>query len=383
MFNFIRRALLLFWIPFAAHAQVTSQSPAFLGTLADSGVRGATLSWLAAEPSKTNFLRINVAQLSTRNSAKAHIGPWRNNVVAGNAPFKLAQANDSSISFAQEKLSGVVLQSFVGMPAWTELDVPLLPGSYRVSVQAAAMPGCAAPEIKILVNGMPLGVAFFPTEDAAIYLSTESFDVVAESVNVVRIESAADSDGCVVNIDDLKLNEQPGIVTGSATPRAGKQGSVAGLTLAATVPGKTTIGTATRGNASATATFTAPTSDGGSPITLYTATSTPGTKTGTCAAPCTSITVTGLTNGTAYTFKVKATNAIGTGAISNASNSVTPLATLPGAPTIGTATAGNAQATITFTATAVTGGSAISTTPPHRGLVTKRARVPHRVHPSR
>jgi hypothetical protein len=59
---------------------------------------------------------------------------------------------------------------------------------------------------------------------------------------------------------------------------------------------------------------------------------------------------------------VKATNAIGTGPESAASNSVTPTAgaTAPGAPTIGTATAGNAQATVTFTAPASDGGSAIT-----------------------
>jgi hypothetical protein len=38
------------------------------------------------------------------------------------------------------------------------------------------------------------------------------------------------------------------------------------------------------------------------------------------------ITVTGLSNGTSYTFTVRATNAIGTGPASAASNSVTPVA---------------------------------------------------------
>jgi hypothetical protein len=90
----------------------------------------------------------------------------------------------------------------------------------------------------------------------------------------------------------------------------------------ATVPGAPTIGTATAGNAQATVTFTAPVSNGGSPITGYTVTSSPGgiTRTGS-ASP---ITVTGLTNGTTYTFTVTATNANGTGPASAPSNSVIP-----------------------------------------------------------
>lgn len=92
----------------------------------------------------------------------------------------------------------------------------------------------------------------------------------------------------------------------------------------ATAPGAPTIGTATAGDASASITFTAPASDGGSAITGYTLTSTPGGFTGTGGAS--PITVSGLTNGTGYTFKAKATNAIGTGPESAASNSVTPAA---------------------------------------------------------
>ena len=128
---------------------------------------------------------------------------------------------------------------------------------------------------------------------------------------------------------------------------------------AATVPGAPTIGTATAGNAQATVTFTAPASSGGSAITGYTVTSTPGGFTATGAAS--PLTVTGLANSTAYTFTVTATNGVGTSTSSAASNSVTPaVPTLPGAPTIGTATAGNAQATVTFTAPASSGGSAIT-----------------------
>jgi uncharacterized protein (TIGR02145 family) len=127
-----------------------------------------------------------------------------------------------------------------------------------------------------------------------------------------------------------------------------------------TVPGAPTIGTATAGNAQATVTFNAPASNGGSAITSYTATSTPGGFTGTLSQEGSgTITVTGLTVGTAYTFKVKATNLAGTGAASAASNSVTPFG-VPGAPTIGTATTGDSKATVIFTAPVSNGGSVIT-----------------------
>ncbi len=77
------------------------------------------------------------------------------------------------------------------------------------------------------------------------------------------------------------------------------------------------------GNASTTVSWTAP-SDGGSAITGYTATSNAGqicssTTTTTCS-------VTGLTNGTPYTFTVTATNIIGVSDPSSASSSATPAA---------------------------------------------------------
>jgi hypothetical protein len=89
-------------------------------------------------------------------------------------------------------------------------------------------------------------------------------------------------------------------------------------------PGAPTIGTATNlGTGGAVSvTFTAPASAGGSPITSFTVTSSPGSVTASGASS--PITVSGLTNGTAYTFTATATNAQGTGPASAASNSVTP-----------------------------------------------------------
>ena len=126
---------------------------------------------------------------------------------------------------------------------------------------------------------------------------------------------------------------------------------------APSVPSAPTIGTATALSATtATVSFT-PEYDGGSAITSYTVTSTPGsiTATGT-ASP---IVVSGLTTGTAYTFRVTATNSVGTGAASAASNSATTWS-VPGAPTVGTATAtGATTATLAFTA-GTTGGTPIT-----------------------
>lgn len=124
-----------------------------------------------------------------------------------------------------------------------------------------------------------------------------------------------------------------------------------------TAPDAPTIGTATAGNAQASVTFTAPSSNGGNAITGYTVTSNPGGLTGTgTSSP---ITVSGLTNGTTYTFTVTATNDIGTSAASASSSAVTP-ATVPGVPTSVLATKGNGSASVSFTAPASTGGNAIT-----------------------
>jgi hypothetical protein len=89
-----------------------------------------------------------------------------------------------------------------------------------------------------------------------------------------------------------------------------------------------TIGTATAGNAQASVTFTAPACIGGGAISSYTVFSNCGAKlTSGASSP---LVVTGLTNGTSYTFKAIATNAFGPSFPSAASNSATPVAPVTG-----------------------------------------------------
>ncbi|GAA2738938.1 hypothetical protein GCM10009867_32800 [Pedococcus aerophilus] len=131
------------------------------------------------------------------------------------------------------------------------------------------------------------------------------------------------------------------------------------------IPSAPTGVVAVRGNTTASVSWT-PGSDGGSPVTGWIVTVRTGTtvvRTEPISGSTPSTVITGLTNGTAYNFRVQAVNANGTSALSTASNTVTP-ATVPGAPTIGTALSGatggaiNAQAV--WTAPASNGGSIIT-----------------------
>ncbi len=92
-------------------------------------------------------------------------------------------------------------------------------------------------------------------------------------------------------------------------------------------PGAVSAVTAVAGDGQASVSWT-PGSTGQSAITNYTVWYSSGgayTQFSHSASTATSVTVTGLTNGTAYTFEVYAVNTQGTGPVSSPSNSVTPI----------------------------------------------------------
>ncbi|MBL8245556.1 MAG: endonuclease, partial [Rhodanobacteraceae bacterium] len=136
-------------------------------------------------------------------------------------------------------------------------------------------------------------------------------------------------------------NSQPSLPSNTVTP--------------AGAPGAPTNVVATAGNAQVSVAFGFPNANG-STITSYTAQCTGST---TFSGPTSPIVVTGLTNGTPVSCTVFATNGVSNGAASAPSNTVTP-ATVPDAPTAVVASAGSGRVTVSFSAPASNGGSAIT-----------------------
>ena len=114
-------------------------------------------------------------------------------------------------------------------------------------------------------------------------------------------------------------------------------------------PAAPAVTAATAGDRTAQLEWTAPASDGGSPVSGYLVRRWVGTTleaTTPVAASSTTLAVTGLANGTAYVFDVLAVNAAGAGAPSTPSSPVVP-STVPDAPVELRATSGAAGGPIT------------------------------------
>jgi uncharacterized protein YjbI with pentapeptide repeats len=97
----------------------------------------------------------------------------------------------------------------------------------------------------------------------------------------------------------------------TATDKYGTGPAGTATTTPATVPGPPLSVAGTSENSSVLVGWSAPTSNGGAPVTQYKVTASPGGE--TCTFATTSCTVTGLTNGSGYTFTVTASNSAGTG----------------------------------------------------------------------
>ena len=257
--------------------------------------------------------------------------------------------NDSGLSgstaytytvYAQDaagNTSPASLGSTITTPAPTDVTPPSAPTSLKATAPSstttslswtAATDNVGVTGYKVYRGGVQIGTSTTPTYSDSGLTAGTSYSYVVYALDAAGNVSAASN--------------------------------TATVTTPATVPGAPTAASAIAGDTTATVSFVAPSSNGGATITSYKVTASPGglTATGTISP----ITVSGLTNGTSYSFTVVAINSVGSSVASLPSNSVAPVhpATVPGAPTSVIAVASNTSAKLTFTAPASNGGATIT-----------------------
>lgn len=179
-------------------------------------------------------------------------------------------------------------------------------------------------------GGMTANVEFTPSSDMGAGSGTLNYTAVSNPGNYTG--SGASSPLVVTGL----ANNVSYSFTVSATNSLNftSASSAPSALIGTTVPAAPTSVSGTELDTKSVVSFTAPSSNGGLPITSYTVTSSPGNITATGSAS--PITVTGLTNGTTYTFTVTAANSNGSSLPSSPSIGVRP----SGGPDIGQAYGG-------------------------------------------
>ena len=197
------------------------------------------------------------------------------------------------------------------------------------------------PSPSATLPGAPTGVTGSPRDHGAALSWTAPTSNGGSAISAYRITPYIGSNAQTPTITDYPVTSYTVMGLNNGTAYTFRVAAINGVgtgsdssasaaitPAAAVVPGAPTGVTAVAGDSMASVGWTPPASDGGAPITSYRITpfigstgQTPITVTG---GGTTSYDVTGLTNGTAYTFRVAATNSVGTGANSSASAAVTP-----------------------------------------------------------
>jgi RHS repeat-associated protein len=319
----------------AASASVTPAGVPFAPTnvTATRGDTQATVTWTAATANGSPVTGYTVkaydgATLVSTQSAGAAATSATVTGLTNGTPYSFTVAATNTVGTGPVGTSNVVTPA--GVP-FAPSSVTATRGDTSLSLTWVA-PGA---------NGSAITGYTVKTYTGSTLVATQSAAAGATSATVTGLTNGTAYYATVVATNTVGTG--PAGTSNTVTP--------AGL------PGAPTGVTATRGDSSAVVSWTAPGSNG-SAISGYTVKAYDGATlvSSTNVGAVTSTTITGLTNGTAYTFKVAATNGVGTGADSTASSAVTPAGT-PYAPTGVTATRGDSSATVTWTAASNNGST--------------------------
>lgn len=220
-----------------------------------------------------------------------------------------------------------------------------------------------------------------PSENAASTARTALGSATkwgVSAADVATIDPGAEGTGIVINADGTFTTELTVMPNFSGAPATGNYGiytyggggakyapfeTYTPIVFTINAPDAPAAPTLTADGTSATATWTAPTVNGGSAVTGYTVTLTPGTGTAVSkavAADVTTATFPNLVRGESYVATVVATNAVGTSAASAGSAAVQIAAVAPSTPAAPTATAASQSSINVGWVAPVNGGSAIT-----------------------
>ncbi|MFC5930657.1 heme peroxidase [Cryobacterium melibiosiphilum] len=321
-------------------SDTVAPSAPVIGT-AVAGDAQATVTWTAPVTGIATGYSVVVI-----NAAGTQVGALRPAAAGTTSLVVPGLANGSAYRFQVSATNANGTSAYSALSNAVTPIAPVVPGPAIIGVPVAG-------NAQVAVNWLPpVAIPNSPPVTGYVvrtYVGSETVPVRTSTVgNVTSIGIVGLLNGTGYTFDVAAINS---VGTGPASARSAVATPVGPA-------GAPTIGVSVAGIASATVNWTAPASDGGSPITGYSVRTFIGNvQQGTplVTGNVTTVVVSGLTNGTAYRFDVAAINAVGTGAPSARAAAVTPqtefiaptvLATTPAADA--TAVGVNANLTATF-----------------------------------
>ena len=195
--------------------------------------------------------------------------------------------------------------------------------SNSVGTSAASAAEEATPTEQL--PSVPLSVSAETGDESVLVSWSAPADDGGASVTSYTATASPGGSTCVVSSTSCTIDGLTNGVTYTVTVTAlnavgSSDASASAQALAARRPSAPQSVSAEAGDGSVTVSWSAPSDDGGSSVTSYTATASPGGS--TCVVSSMSCTIDGLTPGTSYSFDVSATNALGAGPSSTSASAI-------------------------------------------------------------